>query len=93
MSCYDAMAKGIGAEEYKPCEGQISWEDVEQSAKSASDFVLGVGAVAAGLHDAGRTSKEAGGEITEEQRKRVKCCTTIISSLVRCRNFRSVLRV
>ena len=69
MSCYDAMAKDIGAEEYKPCEGQISWEDVEQSAKSASDFVLGVGAVAAGLHDAGRTSKEAGGEITEEQRK------------------------
>lgn len=42
---------------------------MEQSAKSASDFVLGVGAVAAGLHDAGRTSKEAGGEITEEQRK------------------------
>ena len=69
MSCYDAMAKDIGAEEYKPCEGQISWEEVEQSAKSASDFVLGVGAAAAGLHDAGRTSKEAGGEITEEQRK------------------------
>lgn len=69
MSCYDAMAKDIGAEEYKPCEGQISWEKVEQSAKSASDFVLGAGAVAAGLHDAGRTSKEAGGEITEEQRK------------------------
>ena len=63
------MAKDIGAEEYKPCEGQISWEKVEQSAKSASDFVLGAGAVAAGLHDAGRTSKEAGGEITEEQRK------------------------
>lgn len=69
MSCYDAMAKDIGAEEYKPCEDQISWEDVEQSAKRASDFVLGVGAAAARLHDAGRTSKEAGGEITEEQRK------------------------
>ena len=69
MSCYDAMAKDIGAEEYKPCEDQISWEDVEQSAKHASDFVLGVGAAAARLHDAGRTSKEAGGEITEEQRK------------------------
>lgn len=69
MSCYDAMAKDIGAEEYKPCEDQISWEEVEQSAKSASDFVLGVGAAAARLHDAGRTSKEAGGEITEEQRK------------------------
>lgn len=69
MSCYDAMAKDIGAEEYKPCEDQISWEEVEQSAKRASDFVLGVGAAAARLHDAGRTSKEAGGEITEEQRK------------------------
>lgn len=69
MSCYDAMAKDIGAEEYKPCEDQISWEEVEQSAKSASDFVLGVSAAAARLHDAGRTSKEAGGEITEEQRK------------------------
>ena len=69
MSCYDAMAKDIGAEEYKPCEDQISWEEVEQSAKHASDFVLGVGAAAARLHDAGRTSKEAGGEITEEQRK------------------------
>lgn len=69
MSCYDAMAKDIGAEEYKPCEDQISWENVEQSAKHASDFVLGVGAAAARLHDAGRTSKEAGGEITEEQRK------------------------
>lgn len=69
MSCYDAMAKDIGAEEYKPCEDQISWEEVEQSAKSASDFVLGVGAAAARLHDAGRTSKEASGEITEEQRK------------------------
>ena len=69
MSCYDAMAKDIGAEEYKPCEDQISWEDVEQSAKRASDFVLGVGAAAARLHDAGRTSKETGGEITEEQRK------------------------
>ena len=67
MSCYDAMAKDIGAEEYKPCEDQISWENVEQSAKHASDFVLGVGAAAARLHDAGRTSKEAGGEITEEQ--------------------------
>ena len=69
MSCYDAMAKDIGAEEYKPCEDQFSWEEVEQSAKRASDFVLGVGAAAARLHDAGRTSKEAGGEITEEQRK------------------------
>lgn len=69
MSCYDAMAKDIGAEEYKPCEDQISWEDVEQSAKHASDFILGVGGAAARLHDAGRTSKEAGGEITEEQRK------------------------
>lgn len=69
MSCYDAMAKDIGAEEYKPCEDQISWEEVEQSAKHASDFVLGVGATAARLHDAARTSKEAGGEITEEQRK------------------------
>lgn len=69
MSCYDAMAKDIGAEEYKPCEDHISWENVEQSAKHASDFVLGVGAAAARLHDAGRTSKEAGGEITEEQRK------------------------
>lgn len=69
MSCYDAMAKDIGAEEYKPCEDQISWEEVEQSAKRASDFVLGVGAAAARLHDAGRTSKEAGGEITDEQRK------------------------
>lgn len=41
VSCYDVLAEEGHVKGYIPCGGQIKLEDVEQSAKSANDFIMG----------------------------------------------------
>lgn len=41
VSCYDVLAEKGRVKGYIPCGGRIKLEDVEQSAKSANDFIMG----------------------------------------------------
>ena len=93
MSCYDAMAKDIGAEEYKPAKTRFrgkKWNKVQSVqailflalAQQRPDCMMQV-----------VRAKRRAARSQRNKEKRVKCCATIISSLVRCRNFRSALWV
>lgn len=41
VSCYDVLAEEGRVKGYIPCGGRIKLEDVERSAKSANDFIMG----------------------------------------------------